>query len=239
MYRICKSDRQPLNTILGSLPALATNENTPGYFSAGDVVGGIEPTHFSADWCNRVQEEMVAVILAAGLALSKTDNGQILAAIKLLTVSAMIVAEDQKAQGTNGGTFTAGAWRTRDLNTLTQQPSGLATLSANRVTLPAGKWGCQIVAPAQKVARHQARLQNITGATTLLWGTSENTSDAGSTDYITTVSKIDGIFILGSPSALEVQHQGATTINNTGFGQPASFSGATEVYTRAVFWRLG
>lgn len=29
----------------------------------------------------------------------------------------IVILQDQKAQNTDGGTFTSGAWRTRDLNT--------------------------------------------------------------------------------------------------------------------------
>ena len=39
--------------------------------------------------------------------------------------------QDQKPQGTYGGTFTAGAWRTRDLNTVLTNTITGASLAAN------------------------------------------------------------------------------------------------------------
>lgn len=59
---------------------------TPGFFSRGDPPAGVSATQPGQDWCNAVQEEIVGVILAAGIALAKGDNTQLLAAIKKLFV---------------------------------------------------------------------------------------------------------------------------------------------------------
>jgi len=50
-------------------------------FVEGNPATGQEATRVTADWLNAVQEEAVAVIEAAGLALDKEDNTQLLAAI--------------------------------------------------------------------------------------------------------------------------------------------------------------
>ncbi|SVB60040.1 uncharacterized protein METZ01_LOCUS212894, partial [marine metagenome] len=47
-----------------------------------------------------------------------------------LFASYAIIA-DQKAQNTAGGTFTSGAWRTRDLNTEITDPDGIVSISSN------------------------------------------------------------------------------------------------------------
>jgi microcystin-dependent protein len=68
---------------LSAPPAPLAPVNTPGYFnnspgtSPGTVVGG--------DFLNRVQEEIVAPILAAGLTLDGNNNAQLLAAIRALS----------------------------------------------------------------------------------------------------------------------------------------------------------
>lgn len=61
-----------------------------GYFSRPSP-GGDAPTVVTTDWCNAVQEEIVGVILGAGLVLDKADNGQLLEAIQSLTDAGGIV----------------------------------------------------------------------------------------------------------------------------------------------------
>lgn len=58
----------------------------PGYFTNGNPGPGlpVPATNFNAQWCNRVQEEIVAPILSAGLALDSADDGQLLKAINIL-----------------------------------------------------------------------------------------------------------------------------------------------------------
>lgn len=57
-------------------------------FSEGDPAQGAEATDVSAAWLNAVQEELVAVILAAGIALAKGNSAQLLAALQALFAAA-------------------------------------------------------------------------------------------------------------------------------------------------------
>lgn len=57
---------------------------TPGYFTEGDPAGSTPATTVTADWANAVQEEISHVIEGAGIALDKTNNGQLLLAINAL-----------------------------------------------------------------------------------------------------------------------------------------------------------
>lgn len=148
---------------------------------------------------------------------------------------ALVILADEKAQNTAGGTFSSGAWRTRDLNTERADTANIASVASNQVTLPAGTYRCTIWAPAWVVGDHQARLQNITGAATLIVGTcskSETTATYGNVTH----SMICGTFTLGVESALEIQHRCVVTRNTDGFGPPLNWT--TEVYTLAVFERL-
>src|SRR3990167_8235197 len=123
---------------------------------------------------------------------------------------------DRKAQNTSGGTFTSGAWRTRDLNTEIADAQGLATVAANQVTLAAGTYRVAASAPGYRVATHMTRLQNATAATTLLMGSSQ---------YIAAVtlavsrSVLAGRFTVAASQALELQHYCGTTEATDGFGQ--------------------
>jgi hypothetical protein len=146
-----------------------------------------------------------------------------------------ICIEDQKAAGTQGGTFTAGSWQTRTLNTEVSDTAELASVASNQITLAAGTYYCQISAPACGVGGNMIRLQNITNGTTIFWGTTEFSQYAG---YATTTRAIiSGKFTLNTETVLEVQHKAAHTYANAGFGEVESLSSDHETYTRVEFWK--
>ncbi|RVB00504.1 hypothetical protein EN912_18565, partial [Mesorhizobium sp. M7A.F.Ca.CA.004.02.1.1] len=86
------------------------------------------------------------------------------------------IMEDQKASGINGGTFTSGAWRTRDLNTEVRDPYGLISLASNQFTPTVAGW-VEWSAPACKIGVHQSRLFNVTDGVEVTAGTSEQTDN--------------------------------------------------------------
>lgn len=145
-----------------------------------------------------------------------------------------VCVQDQKASGTEGGTFTNGAWRTRDLNTELEDTHAIASLSSNQVTLPSGTYRCHILAPGRSVNTHAARLRNITASTTLLSGQSARSTEESN-------SVIVGRFTLATSSALEVQHICESTGSTNGFGisvgSRVTGGVATEIYTVAEFWK--
>jgi hypothetical protein len=134
--------------------------------------------------------------------------------------------EDQKSSGTSGGTFTSGAWRTRDLNTEVADAGGHGTLSANQVTLAAGTYEAIALASAFGVQRSQVRIQDVTNAVTLLLGPLGYA--ASTTDSTGLVVPCEGRFTLAGSAAIEVQHRGSNTQGTNGFGVSASWG--TEVY---------
>lgn len=145
-----------------------------------------------------------------------------------------VCIQDQKAQNTAGGTFTSGAFQTRALNTVLANDSSLASLLSNQITLPAGTYRVAIKCPGYRVGQHQARLQNITNASTALTGTSnvsQTTIDAMCT------SDIIGRLGITTPTVFEVQHRCTSTGSTNGFGLAANFG--IEVYTVAEFWLEG
>jgi hypothetical protein len=71
-------------TATPTLPA-PRPQGTPGYFTGGSPgSGGFAATVVRYEFMNALQEEVVAVVLAAGLTLDKTDNGQLLEALRRL-----------------------------------------------------------------------------------------------------------------------------------------------------------
>jgi hypothetical protein len=147
----------------------------------------------------------------------------------------VIVLTDSKSSGTAGGTFTSGAWRTRDLQTEQHDGPGACTLpGSNQFTLLAGTYEVDARAPAFYVNSHQAILYNVTDAGTTLTGTSEY-SGVG-TAYSVTPSVIRGVFTIAATKTFEVRHQCTSTNTTFGFGQPAGFT--TEVYTTVTLRKI-
>lgn len=147
-----------------------------------------------------------------------------------------IKVTETQAQNTNGGTFTAGAWRTRTLNTEDSDTNADCSLASNQITLTAGTYECMISAPAWQVKRHQIRLYNTTGAAAILIGTSEYAEDGGAAAREGTRSFCCGRFTIAASQALEVQHQCEATKATYGLGIAANFT--SEIYTIAEFWRV-
>lgn len=74
------------STAVPTLPALPTdNVGTPGFFTGGSTSGGA-PTRVRYWWLNMVQEELRNIAVAAGITPSKTDNTQVLTALRALLV---------------------------------------------------------------------------------------------------------------------------------------------------------
>ncbi len=142
--------------------------------------------------------------------------------------------QDQKSQGSFGGTFTLGDWRTRDLNVIVSDKDNLTSLAANRITLQPGDYIAAITAPASAVDNHKARLRQILPVVqTLLLGTAER-------EVVSAVSRsfVAGRFSIPVKSELEVQHICVGTAATVGFGQPAGVGGV-EIYTTVELFRIG
>lgn len=144
----------------------------------------------------------------------------------------IIFVKDIKGSGSNGGTFTSGAWRTRELNTLTGSITG-ASLASDQVTLPAGTYKITGYAPAASVDGHQAQLYNASDSSTAIYGSSELAQTSTSTS---TKSFIDDTITIASSKVFEVRHRCTVTRATDGLGKAASFG--SEVYTTLVIQKL-
>ena len=143
-----------------------------------------------------------------------------------------VIIEDRKPQGTNGGTFTSGAWRTRNLNTLVFNHNSLASLGGNRFTLPAGTYCIDWDAPAFGVAVHKSALYNYTTSTIVAYGTSMRTGSLTSASSNGTT-----VITITSPTSFEIRHICEITRDTSGFGRATNFG--TEIYTRVRIKKIG
>jgi hypothetical protein len=156
---------------------------------------------------------------------------QVLQVLMVLMALMVTVAafSDQKVANTAAGTFTSGAWRTRDINTTvgTNGISG-ASIASNQITLPAGTYLISGSAPAYDVNQHMTRFYNITDSTVAINGGSAYTDV---TDIMVTYSIFSGVVVITATKVFEVQHRCGTTAATNGFGIQAN-NGSVETYTQ-------
>ena len=125
------------------------------------------------------------------------------------------IINDTKTINDDGGTFTSGAWRTRDLNTEVDDPDGIVTLASNQFTLGAGSYLIRWSAPAQRVLGHQTRLFDVTNTTV---------NALGSIEYAETTYGVqnrsfgaDRVTITEN-TTFEIQHRAQSTQATYGLG---------------------
>ena len=131
------------------------------------------------------------------------------------------VFRDEKTSGTAGGSQTLGAFRTRDLNTTQFNNITGASLASNQVTLPAGTFFIEAIAP-QRGSNVTSRWYNITDSSVAV---------AGQTNYMEAwgETKLFGYFTITSSKTFELQYRSTQTEPSNGLGVPASYS-IPEVY---------
>jgi len=140
---------------------------------------------------------------------------------------------DQKSSGTSGGTFTSGAWRTRDLNTEVTDVDGIVSIASNRFTLQAGTYTINWSAPGYGTYRHKSKLRDITTSSDLQIGTSAYTSDA---DNVATTSIGAKTVTITSAHIYEVQHRCQQSEATDGYGVNggSSTGSVVEIYTTVI-----
>ena len=159
--------------------------------------------------------------------LPSDADGTLARTIDVAFKSYAIIA-DQKANDVDGGTFTTGDLRTRDLNTELIDPDGIVSISSNQFTLQAGTYFIKAHAPAYRVNRHMAKLYRTSGTPAdIAFGTGgyTNSTYLGHTDSI-----VRARVTISSATTYEIRHRCSATHNTSGFGQGANF-GTTELYT--------
>ena len=160
-----------------------------------------------------------------------------MAALNTLAAAIMPYAKlsDVKANLTDGGTFTSGAWRTRDLNTEDIDTNNIVTLASNQFTLQAGTYRIRATAPAYTVEQAVGKLRNVTDGSDVIIGTGGYYPNGGRSDVVRT--EIVGQFTIASAKAFEIQHYCTATQATNGFGV-AMGVGVSEVYTIVELWKI-
>lgn len=147
-----------------------------------------------------------------------------------------VTFSDRKDEGTDGGTFTNGAWRDRTITDETSYPhtQGFVVFTSGTVfQLDSGTYVCRWSCPAWDVARHQSRLYDDTNSAAIAYG-----SNSYSHPTYPDMTRSIGVarFTVSSDNTnFKIQHRCQTTKSTSGFGIDNSFDaaglGGTEIYT--------
>jgi len=187
------------------------------------TINQIKPTTTKGDLI--VDDGTVAVRLPVG------TNGQFLSAnsaqasgLEWTTLSVAFV-KDVKTVSTNGGTFTAGSFVVRDLNTLEGNANAHVGLASNQITLQPGKYLVTASCPGYLVSFHQCRLFNVTDNVVEILGSSER---AGANNVASRTFLMCYIAI-STAKVYQLEHRCATTRANDGRGTANGFN--NEVYS--------
>ena len=154
------------------------------------------------------------------------------------TVKNYMIIKDVKNNNIAGGTFTNGAWRTRDLNTVdTNNINGASLNTTNsRITLPSGEYDFFAQTPSYRVDVNQARFYNITNDVAVLLGTTTYCANHNAGDL--SLSFIYGGFTIEDTTIFELQHICQTTRTTNGFGYGANF-GENNIYSVVKIYKIG
>ena len=191
----------------------------------------------SPSWTGGIADDAVTTAkIASGNVTTSTLADNSITADKIGTKTFVSYAAicDQKAYNVDGGAFTSGAWRTRDLNTELYDPDNIVTVASNQFTLTAGNYFIVFSAPAFDVNKHLAVLQDVTNSATVGIGTSEEANVTG--NGYTRSSGTARIVITGT-TVYEIQHQSNASKSLNGFGKSHDNNPYGSIYTRVEIYK--
>jgi hypothetical protein len=143
--------------------------------------------------------------------------------------------KDVKASGVNGGTFTSGAWQTRDLNTVSGD-SSIVSLAANVFTLQVGEYDIEVEAPAYGVLEHQVGIAVSTSSTpdVVVGGSSYATPTYSVANSSFARTKIT----VTTTTSYKILHRCSSTYLTNGFGVNLGTFGTSNIYTQVKITKL-
>jgi len=156
--------------------------------------------------------------------------------VSALTTTQFLHIRDEKAATNQGGTFTNGAWRTRDLNTIKTNTITGASLASNQITLPAGTYFIQGYPVSFRAEGNISRIYNITDSSQVSLGI--NNHSGSSTTGSQGTSTVSCIVTITGTKVFELQHYSQSTVASVGFGI-RNETGVGEVYSEILIWKIG
>tara|TARA_Y100000361_G_C11152432_1_gene341986 strand:- start:1419 stop:2096 length:678 start_codon:yes stop_codon:yes gene_type:complete len=212
-----------------SVPSIGTlTPHTTGSEENMVCLSDFYPQHI-----NSIVKEIINAIEGAGLTRSATNLTQLSQAITANRTKIAIL-EDQKADGADGGTGSAGTWNTRVINTEVSDPDSIVSISSNQFTLGVGKYKITARGSVASVNGHRMRVRNITDSTTDILGQSAFESTGFNGDDANLIGYID----IADTKVFELQHWINASVGTQDFGRPTT-SGDSEIYLQIVIEKIG
>lgn len=149
-------------------------------------------------------------------------------------ITPYIKCTNTQTSGTGGGGTTSGSWLTAILNTKDNDTSSIATLAANKITLPAGTYQVKAIMPVYYGAGTNygsIRLFNNTDSTVVI-----NGSPIIAPSGLPAFTFLNGLFTITSSKDFFLQYQVSQSQATFGQGNPASFG--SEVYATIEFSKV-
>ena len=165
-------------------------------------------------------------------ATSFVGSGANLTGVTAGLFSSYAIISDTKASNVNGGTFTSGAWRTRDLQTENADPDNIVSISSNQFTLQAGSYLIKASCPAHLANAHMCQIYNDTDSTVEENGTPEYVFEGGST----TRSFVMGRVTIASAKEFTIRHRVSRATSGNGFGVPNGWT-SEQRYTMVEIYK--
>ena len=134
---------------------------------------------------------------------------------KFYSYALLAKVHDSGTSTTYFGTYTTGAWRTRDIDTEVSDEDGIVTISSNQFTLQAGNYFIRFACSMYHINKHATRLQNITDGTTAGIGEPNSSYTYSATLMTTGTCRVS----IDSAKVFEVQGYPSTTKATNGFGE--------------------
>ena len=142
---------------------------------------------------------------------------------------------DRKANASQGGTFTSGAYRTRDLNTEITDADGIVSIASNQFTLQAGTYTIEAIAPCVDVQTHIARIYNITDSSVVQISTAGLAWDGG---LVRDTAIVKCVLTIAAAKTFELQHRSEQTLATNGFGfRQAADTSQDNIYSIVTIYK--
>lgn len=146
--------------------------------------------------------------------------------------------EDQKAQGTAGGTPVATTWTASVLNTSVANSITGAALATNQVTLPAGTYYISANKTFWATGETQIRFKSTTTAKILTGPSIGLVANTVANAFGNVTAQVAGFLTLTAPEVFELQYWTSNAAATSGLGVALNNAGEVEVYAQVCILDL-